>query len=159
MAKVVETEVDSRIIIESFPVVKVLALGVFSGILFFIISFLFERYLLRASSCIDGSVSCGESIRVAGDIASIVVALFGVIFMIKLRMIQPLIVAVTTAAVLWGLASWTFGLPLWEVIGWSLITYVVSYLLFSWVVRYDRLWPVLISILIIVMIIRVLVNA
>lgn len=160
MAKVIETEVDSRVITENFPLLKVVIVGLTSGFLFWLFTFLLEKYLLSSMACTtSGLFLCSESLELAGDIASILVVVISIILMINLRMTQPLIIAVATAASLWGLASWTFGLTIWEVIAWSLVTYLISYLLFSWVVRYDRLWPVLISILIIVMIVRILVNA
>lgn len=158
MAKVIETDVDSRVIVEDFSFIKVLLLGLTSGLLFFVISFVVEKYFLRGSSCANDTLICADSTSTAGSIASIVVALYGLIYMIKQRLMQPLITSVTVTAILWGLASWTLGLPIWEVIIWSLVTYVLAYLLFSWIVRFDKLIPVLISTFIIVVIFRILVN-
>ena len=45
MAKVIETDVDSRVIVEDFSFIKVLLLGLTSGLLFFVISFVVEKYL------------------------------------------------------------------------------------------------------------------
>ena len=78
--------------------------------------------------------------------------------MIKLRMVQPLIVSVATASVLWGLAEWTNGLALWEVILWNVATYMTAYLLFCWIVRYDKTWWVLAGVFAVVVIARIVAN-
>jgi len=160
MAKVIEKDVQSQEISGFYSFWKVITIGVVSGLLFWFFTFLIEKYVISALFChsASDSVACADTLAISGNIASILVALAGIVAMIKLKMIQPLIVAVTTAAALWGLAQWTNGLPIWEVISWSVITYSLAYLLFSWVVRYDRVWPVVVIILIIIMAARIAAN-
>jgi len=160
MAKVIERDVQSQEISGSYPIWKSIIIGVASGLLFWLLVFLLENFVITPLFCnsIGGATACANKLMISGNIATILVALAGVVAMVRLHMIQPLIVAVTTAAALWGLAQWTGGLPIWEIIIWSVLMYLLAYLLFSWVVRYDRIWPVVVIILIIVMAIRIAVN-
>lgn len=75
--------------------------------------------------------------------------------MVRLRLAQPLIIAVVSAATLWGLADWTDGLSASEIVIWSMLLYVLAYALYSWVARYTKPMPVLATILIIVVIARI----
>ncbi len=160
MAKVIERDIQSQEISDFYPFWKVAIIGVASGLLFWVLIFLLENFVIAPLFCnsVGGATACANKLMISGNIATILVALAGVVIMVKFRMLQPLIVAVTTAAALWGLAQWTGGLPIWEIIIWSALTYLLAYLLFSWVVRYDRVWPVVVIILIIVMAIRAAAN-
>lgn len=158
MAKIIDSSVDSRVIAENFPFAKVIVVGLLSGLFFWLLTWLLDRYLIAPYYCIGSTISCSESIAASGKITAIIVIVSEIFIMIKLRMAQPLIVSTTTAAVLWGLAEWTNGLVLWEVILFDVLMYLIAYLLFCWIVRYDKLWPVLIGILIIVMFARIVAN-
>ena len=160
MAKVIERDIQSQEISDFYPFWKVAIIGVASGLLFWLSTFLLEKFVISPLFCntIGDDTACTSALLISGNIASVIVALSGIVVMIKMKMTQPLIVAVTTAAALWGLAQWTSGLSILEVITWSVLTYLVSYLLFSWIVRYDRIWPVVVIILIIVMAVRIAAN-
>ena len=160
MAKMIERDIQSQEISDFYPLWKVVIIGAASGLLFLLLTFLREKFVISPLFCntIGDATACTSALLISGNIASVLVALAGIVVMVKLKMVQPLIVAVTTTAALWGLAQWTSGLSVLEAIVWSISTYLVSYLLFSWIVRYDRIWPVVVIILIIVMAVRIAAN-
>lgn len=160
MAKIIKSDVESQIINNSYSVWKVILIGALMGLAFWVITVLIDKFIISPALCrtTSDSLSCVDSILVSGNIATILIAVIGTIAMILLQMAQPLIVTVTTAAALWGLAQWTSGLSIVEIIIWSVVTYVLAYLLFSWITRYDRILPVSITILLIVAIVRIVAN-
>ena len=63
---------------------------------------------------------------------------------------QTLIINLAAAATLWGLAEWTNGLGWLEVVIWSVMLYGLAYVVFSWVARFTKATPVVISVIIII---------
>lgn len=98
-----------------------------------------------------------DSISMAGNIATVLVALIGIVVMVRLRMVQPLLVAVASAASLWGLSGLTDGLVWFETMAWAVALYCLAYALFSWISRYDRVVPVLSIIAMIIITIRIVI--
>ena len=160
MAKIIKSDEQSQMISSYYSVWKVVLIGILLGFAFWGLTTLINKFILVPALCRSSSESTGciNSILISGNITTILVAVIGTIIMVLSRMAQPLIIAVTTAAALWGLAAWTSGLPAVEVIIWSLITYTLAYILFSWITRYDRILPVLIFILVIVTAVRIVAN-
>jgi hypothetical protein len=157
MAKIISSEVESQTISVSYPFIRIAAIGVFSGLIFWLLTIVINKYFVEPLFCKNSleALSCMNSVEISGNVASVFVAIAGMIAMVKFRMGQPLIVAVTAAAILWGLATWTSGLSIVEAIVWSASTYLLAFLLFSWIVRYRRIGIVLVVILIIIFAARV----
>jgi len=89
----------------------------------------------------------------------IIVAVAGTLVMVAFRIVQPLIMAVTTAATIWGLAQWTAGLSTVEVIVWSVLTYTLAYILYSWIARYNRTGLALVITFIVIVVVRIVANS
>ena len=92
---------------------------------------------------------------IAGNIAAVVTALLAVLALVKMNIAQPVIIAVGSAALLWGLAGWTNGLFWIESIAWAVVLWALSFGLFAWITRYTRMIPAIIVALVIVVIIRI----
>jgi len=75
--------------------------------------------------------------------------------MVTMRMARPIIIVLACAATLWGLASVTSSFSLGEIIAWDVILYALAYTLFSWISRYSKVVPVLLSIVAIIVIARI----
>jgi len=74
------------------------------------------------------------------------------------RVAKPIIVAVASAVLLWGLANWTSGLAWQEVLGWGVLLYAISYVLFAWISRYNEIIPVMIISLLVSVIARIVIS-
>lgn len=99
-----------------------------------------------------------NSINVAGDISTVVTATFAILLMVRLRMVQPLIIAVASGLSLWGLASWTSGLPVYEVIIWSIVLHGLAYVLFSWITKINQVVPVLSLVALSIIAVRIILS-
>jgi hypothetical protein len=153
MAKVINSDVDSQIISPNYSFWKVIFTGALLGLLFCLLSMAIKKYFVSSVFCKSAADAyiCANSINISGNIATIIIAIVSIITMVKLRMVQPLIVSVAAAATLWELTLWSTGLSVAEAIVWSMLTYVLAYVLFSWVARLMRIFPVIIITMVIIL--------
>lgn len=160
MAKVIENDTELQLISTSYPVLKIALVGVLSGLFFWLLTMLIERYVIDSLFChsVSGVLTCSKSTNISGNIATILVAIWGIVTMVRLRIAQPLIIAAAVGAALWGLAQWTDGLPVGEIIVWSMFTYALAYIVFSWITRYARVLPTLAIMTIIIIAERIFIN-
>lgn len=144
MAKIIENDIELQSTTLTYSLWRVIIVGLVLGLIYCGLIALLNSFI--------------NSISICGDVSTIVIATLGIIIMVRLNMAQPLIIAVATSTSLWGLANWTNGLGIFEVIIWSMFLYSLSYTLFSWIARFTKVVPVLLSIAIIITILRVIVT-
>lgn len=137
---------------------RVIITGAAVGLLFWIITTLLTRYVIEPLTCreLANAAQCLGSNTLAGNVAAILTALAAILIMVRLNVIQPVIIAIGSAAILWDLSTWTGGLFWAEAIGWSILLYALSYALFSWLTRYTRMIPAIIGGIIVILLIRIL---
>jgi len=157
MAKIVSSSVESQTVGLYYPLIRILIIGLASGIVFWLMSIGISRFIINPITCdsLSKYATCLNSLTIAGNISTVLIAVIGMVAMVRLRIARPLVVAVATGAILWNLSKWTDGLSLLEVISWSAALYALSFLLFSWLTRYEKIIPVLIFSTIIVIIANV----
>lgn len=160
MAKVIVDEMHPQVVSMSYSWWRVALIGAAIGIAFWTLTFLVSHFIVDQLFCRStvNALACSNSIGLSGNIATILVATAGLAILVRLRVMRPLIVAVTAAIVLWGLAGWTNGLAWGEIAFWSAFLYSLSYVLFSWISRYSRTIPVLISAALVVLIARIVLS-
>lgn len=144
MARVIDSKIESKTVSDYFPVTQIVVVGLILGLLFWGLNAIIGRFT--------------NSLMVSGDIATILVATIGLIVMVTIRMARPIIIVLACGATLWGLAGLTGSFSLGEMIAWDVILYALAYVLFSWISRFSRAVPVLISIITIVVIARIAAN-
>jgi hypothetical protein len=144
MARVIDSNIPSQTISNYFPALQIVVIGAILGLLFWLFNMLIGRY--------------SNSILVSGDISSILVATIGLAVMVTMRMPRPIIIVLSSAVTLWGLASWTVGLATAEIIAWDIVLYVLAYALFSWLTRYAKTLPVLAGAILVVLIARIIAG-
>ena len=156
MAQVIVT--DQQAIAESWAMwVRTIVLGALLGILFWLVTTLIGQYIVEPLTCrqVADAALCMNATPLAGNIASILVAVAAVIVMVRINAARPIIVAVASAALLWNLAYWTQGLFWVEALAWSVILYALAFALFAWITRYAVLWVTIVISLLLVLIIRI----
>ena len=141
MAKVISTDTQPQSINTSYSLWRIAIIGLILGFIYWGLTALLEQYT--------------NSLGISGNIATIIVATLGIIAMVRLQLVQPLIVAIVSGATLWGMAEWTNGLVMVEIVIWSMLLYGLTYVLFSWIARYAKPIPVLTVIMIIVIVARI----
>lgn len=160
MVKLIQSDDEPQLISSTYPLFKIIAISIGLGLIYYFLTVIIQKYIITPIFCdsVSSVLTCQNSLGISGDISMIIVAIVGVAIMVISHMAQPLIIGVAAAATLWGLALWTDGLSVIEIIGWSILCYVLSYILFSWINRYNRTVPVLIIILVIITAARIAIN-
>jgi len=143
MAKVVNSEVASRKVKILKSSWKIVLLGMVSGLLYWALTNLFVRG--------------NYSLAIAGDIATILVATLGTVAMLFMRIEQPIIITVATGVSLWNLSEMTNKFLTFEILLWTVSLYMLAYLLYFWITRYYKFWPVFLTTIIIVIFSRLIV--
>jgi len=140
--------------------VTYIVIGAAVGAIYFLIYLLLQRYVVTPLSCgISSSASqCARADVVAGGIATILAAVGGVAAGIRLTLARPLIVAVAVGVLTWGLATWTGGLHWLESAIWTIVLYILGYVLFGWINRYPAIIPVVIVTVVILVVERILLS-
>lgn len=155
MAKTIEN--DTTVVRHRKQWLTVIGIGAAMGAIFWLATLLIGHYIVEPIACrqLISPTQCLNATAIAGNSATILVTVIGLLMMLTLRLRQPMIIAVLSAALLWDLAAWTTGLFWAETLGWSVLLYVASFALFGWIVRYWRL-PVVVALsLVIVLLIRI----
>jgi len=160
MAKIIKSEVESQPLDSSYGLGRNISIGIFLGFFYWVLTIVIARYVIKPIFCSSesGVLTCLDSISIAGNIATILVMVIGIVMMVKMRMPRPLIIAVAAGAALWGLSSWTIGLSAVEIIFWNIVTYTLAYLLFSWISQYKKITPVIIITFIVILMVRITAN-
>ena len=158
MAKVIVDETQPQAVSLSYSWWRIALVGAAIGIIYWALTAVVSHFIIDQLFCRSSvsALACSNSVGLAGNIASILIAAVGLVVLVRLRVLRPLIVVVATAIVSWGLASWTEGLAWGEIAFWSALLYSLSYVLFSWISRYSRTIPVLISVALVVIVARIL---
>lgn len=160
MAKIIKSEVESRVLSMSYSLWQVILIGVSSGLLYWFFTVSIGKYIIDPFFCNNtlSNFTCMNSVSISGNIASIIIAIASILIMLKVRLSRPLVVAVAVVAALWGLSGWTIGLSVGEIVFWDIIIYVLAYLLFSWIACYMKIMIVLAIMSVVVLMVRIVTN-
>lgn len=160
MVQVIQDETYPQAISMSFSWWQILVTGIGVGALYFILTFLIERFVIDVLYCGSSfdAANCSNSIGIAGNIATILVGTIGLGIMVSLRVVRPIIVVIGTAVSLWGLSVWTVGLGWGEIVALSALLYGLSYVLIAWICRYNETIPVIIVAILIAVMARIVVG-
>lgn len=157
MAKLILDDSQPRAVSLSYSWWIMVLIGAALGVLYWGLTLLVGHFIIDPLFCGDAvnASTCSSSVEISGNVAGILVATIGLGVLVRLGVLRPLIVAIATAAALWGLAGWTDGLGWAEVAAWSALLYGLCYVLFSWISRYAKSVPVLVAAVAIVIIARI----
>lgn len=160
MVEVITHENPQAAIGNNYPLWNILGSGAALGVLFWGLNAWMSYYVVDQILCRSNSTlaACSNSSALATGIATVVVAIIGTGLMVRLRIFQPLVVAIAAGLVLFELGVWTSGLSWGEALLWSILLYVLSYLLFTWIARYRRVIVVLLVTTLIVGVIKILLT-
>ena len=136
MARVI---VDQRtVVVKPWWVrVRIVFTGAVLGLIWWVLATLIRIYIIEPMACRDlaNAVTCVDSFGVAGNIATVIVAVLGAFALVRTLQPRPIIIAVAAAVVLWGLGQYLTGLSWYEAILWSVVLYAATYVLFGFVAR------------------------
>ncbi len=160
MVQLTTHEDPQAILRDNYPLWEIIGSAVVLGVGFWALNAWFGHYVIDQLLCRTPNTltACSDATAVATGIAAVIVAVAGTGLMVRLRIYQPLLVAIAAALILFDLGSWTSGLAWGEALGWSVLLYVLTYLLFTWLVRYKRFGIILLSSALIVALIRLILT-
>jgi hypothetical protein len=144
MAKIVKSDIDSQVFTAFYPFWRIVIIGAVTGALFWGVTLAMDNYT--------------NSISLAGNIATIITAIIAVAAMVRLQVAQPLIIATLAGAALWGLSEWVDGLFWAESIAISAALYLLTYVLFSWILRFKKSLPILVGAVFVLISIRIVIT-
>jgi hypothetical protein len=160
MVQVVQEDRYPQAVSMSFSWWQIALTGAAVGALYFIMTYLVGHFLIEPLYC--GSnlnvVNCSNSTSISGNIATIIIAAVGLGIMVSLRVVRPIIVAVATGLLLWGLSVWTAGLGWGEIVAWSALLYGLSYVTFAWICRYNQTMPIIIISILVSVVARIVIS-
>jgi hypothetical protein len=135
--------------------VQIALLGLGLGAGFWLLTQIIRQVILVPLLCGDPTTSaCIGASDTSGAIAMVVVAIIGVLGLVRLSVYRPLIIVVATAISLWGLSGWVAGLAWYEGLAAAVILYAISYIAFSWLVRPRAFAPAMIIVVVVVVLAR-----
>lgn len=137
MDKSTTTDV-SQSLIELRPqtLLQVALLGVGLGVVSWLLTMLIRQVIFVPLFCGDPSNSmCVGATGGAGVITLIAVGIAGLLGLVRLGVYRPLLVALASAVTLWGISVWLGKLYWFEALAWSIVLYVLCYVVYTWLVR------------------------
>ena len=138
-------------------VMRIVLLGVGLGVVGFLLSLIIRDVILVPVFC--GNVSVGKCAGVAdsaANISAVIVAIAGLLGLVRLSVYRPLLIVLAVAISFWGLGSLTVDLPWYEALSWWVLFYAAGYTAFAWLVRPRAFLPTLLIIITAVALIRIL---
>jgi hypothetical protein len=121
MARLIVSDSDNTSVTSGYSWWQIALVGAALGVLQWGISLLLGGFVVDQLLCRSATViaSCSQSAIVAGNIATIIVAAVGLAVLVRMRVLRPIVVAVASAMLLWGLPVMSAGLAWGEVVFWS----------------------------------------
>ena len=136
-------------------VMRIVLLGVGLGIVGFLLSLVVRDVVLAPVFCESVAVEkCNGVANSAGNIVSVIVAIVGLLGLVRLSVYRPLLVVLAVAISFWNIGSWTAQLPWYEALSWWVLLYALGYTAFAWLVRPRAFLPTLLIVVIAVILIR-----
>lgn len=160
MAKVIQ-ENQRRVVVEPWWASGIsVYIGLGLGLLWWVLASLLRRYVIEPIACQDvvSVAACTGSMGVAGSIATVLVAVAGLLLLVRYAQPRPVISALAAAILLWDLGILVEGLSWWAALLWVFFFYAAAYGLFSMVARIRTLWFSVIVALVIAVGARILLT-
>lgn len=157
MAKIVHNE--QVVMLRPWQVLlRTVLIGGAIGAIFWVLSLLLSQFVIEPLACRGASeaVNCVNSVGIASNIALIFTTVLSILVLARFLVLQPIIISVGTALLLWNFGNWVSGLFWLESLSWAVLLYAACFGLFAWIVRYHRLVPALIIGLVVVLLIHIL---
>ncbi len=138
MAEMQDTESTSGLIdIHMDMLVRVALLGLGLGIVTWGLAMLLDHFAIQPLFCHNQPATgiCANTQGLAGNIALVMMAVAGVLGLVRLGVYRPMLVAIAVAICLWDLFGWLNGIVWYESLGWAALIFTAAYALFTWLVR------------------------
>lgn len=140
--------------------VSALVGGALVGLLTWILTYVFSKYVVGLIACQTGSslIGCGDATSVSAVFALIFASLAGLTLLVRRRVFRPLLVVIAAAATLWGInGSWLVEQSFLSFL-LTVILASVIYLVFGWFSKIRQFWLAVVVTVGLVIIFRLLIS-
>lgn len=141
-------------------VVRIALLGIALGIVAWGLGSLLGRFVVAPLMCVGeaAGVVCASAEMTAGNISLVLVAIAGVLGLVRLGVYRPMLVAIAVGVCLWNLSALLAGLAWYEALAWTALIYMIGYAAFSWLVRPRHFVIVLVVLIVVVFATRIVAT-
>lgn len=136
---------------------RIVLVGAILGVVAWMLTYTLQRFVLANMVCNNGVV-CVEAANYAGQIATVIIGVVGVIVLVRSSIYRPVLITLGAAISLWGLSSWLYGSGIVPSVTWTAILYALAYVAYAWVVRIRKV-PVMLIVFVLLVIISRAVPA
>lgn len=134
---------------------QVAVLGLVLGAAAWVIGLLVKHVIVMPLFCGDPANSiCINSSMTSDNVAAVVVAIVGLMGLVRLSIYRPLLIVLAVLVSLWGIGAWANGLQWYEALAWFIVLYALAVLAFSWLVRPRAFAPMIVMVVIAVVLLR-----
>jgi hypothetical protein len=118
-------------------IIGVILTGALVGIAIGLLTEAIARWFIEPVFCrsTDSFAICANGGNVAFYAATVIVTILSVIALVRIGVFRPLLVAVASAASLWGIKSYIDDFPWYEYGLWLALLFALTYLMFYWLLR------------------------
>ncbi|HYG83683.1 MAG TPA: hypothetical protein VD907_02300 [Verrucomicrobiae bacterium] len=122
---------------EAHPSWKYALVGVVVGGSTLGLALLLREFVVEPWTCgsADAFSMCSNAGALAYNIATVLSAVIGTVFLVKLLAFRPLLIAIASAVTLWGLQGFIGSFVWYEALLWIVGLYALSYWAFGWMLR------------------------
>ena len=155
MAKILYRTSDRQYVQSTYNFFHIGFIGLIIGAVVWLLSWLTGTFIIDPLLCREAILqACSQSDVVAGNIAAVIGAALGVMLLIRLHVRRSLWIALAVIASLWGITTLTTNLFWVEAIAWTLAAYGLSYILFTWLLRFRSIFISIIITIFMVLVLR-----
>lgn len=134
--------------------------GLLTGAVIWGLTLLLDAYIYKALLCANESAQqCLSSTRYATTTATILGAAAGLFGLVRLYVFRPLLVVAASVVALWGLLAIVSPLAWYIALPTVMIMYAVAFATFAWIVRLRHFLISLISVIVLIVIVRLVLNS
>lgn len=161
MAKVYsETQPSAIIAASSRQLWRTASVGVIVGVVVWGLALLLETYVYSTILCRgDLAQKCSAAPQYAAATAALVAAGVGLFALARLQVFRPLLVVLASLISLWSLLPLLADMPWYGALIAAAAVYGLSYALFSWVVRLRSFIMAVLIVVILIVAVRLMLNA
>ena len=161
MAKVIKSEQSKDVVATPWwGKGAIIYVGLCMGLLWWVLTALLRQYIVEPLACRDlsSATACINTVGISGNIATVIVAIVGMILLVRTAQPRPVLIAVAAAILLWGLGIVVDAFTWWGALLWAVFFYLTSYLLFFLVAKIPRLGGALLVAALLLAVVRLLLT-
>ncbi len=109
--------------------------GLAVGVSTWLVSWFLQNVILNPIVCHSSATTCASNGDIAFNIAAVLMAVAGVVALVRKGIYRPVLVAGAAVISLWSLQALLSNLGWLEALAWTAILYALAYVLFTWVLK------------------------